>query len=68
MSQAGQLGFDDLLTSAEADNRARKFERKTAHLPGTMAGALPFFRDLLNLHNATMLERILFIPVHSHMR
>ena len=55
MSAAGQLGFDDLLTSAEADNRARKFERKAAHLPGTMAGALPFFRDLLNSHNAAML-------------
>ena len=55
MSAARQLGFADLLASAEADNRARRFERKTAHLPGTMVAALPFFRDLLNYHNAAML-------------
>jgi hypothetical protein len=52
---AGQLGFDALLADAETDNRARILARETAHLPGTMADALPFFRRLLERHHAAML-------------
>lgn len=51
----GQLGFDDLLASAEADNAARKFDRETTHLPGTMDEALPYLRELLERHHAAML-------------
>jgi len=51
----GQLGFDALLRGAEADNRARRIERETAHLPGAMAEALPYFRVLLRQHHAAML-------------
>lgn len=49
-----QLGFDDLLSSADADNRARKFAGETAHLPGTMDEALPYYRLLLRKHHAAM--------------
>jgi hypothetical protein len=31
---SAQLGFEVLLQSAESQNRARKIERETAHLPG----------------------------------
>lgn len=55
MTPAEQLGFDGLLAAAEADNSARRFERATAHLPGTMAEALPVFRALLERHHAVML-------------
>lgn len=51
----GQLGFDALLADAETDNRARILARETAHLPGTMEEALPFFRGLLERHHAAML-------------
>nr|WP_281719908.1 hypothetical protein [Nitrosomonas nitrosa] len=50
-----QLGFDGLLTVADADNRNHKLERETAHLPGTMEEGLPFFRTLLEKHHAAML-------------
>lgn len=50
-----QLGFEALLVSADADNQARKFERETAHLPSTMAEAIPFYRILLRSHHAAML-------------
>ena len=52
----GQLGFDTLLQSAETDNRMRRIERETAHLPGDMAEALPYFRLLLRRHHAAMLD------------
>ena len=55
MSGGGQLGFDDLLASAEADNEVRKFERATAHLPGSMEEAMPFYRNLIERHHAAML-------------
>lgn len=55
MKTTDQLGFDDMLAAAEAENEARKFERLTAHLPGTMQEALPYFGDLLECHNAAML-------------
>lgn len=51
----GQLGFDTLLQAAETDNRVRRIERETAHLPGTMAEALAFYRLLLRQHHAAML-------------
>ena len=52
---AGQLGFDTLLQAAETDNRVRRIERETAHLPGTLAEALPYYRLLLRQHHAAML-------------
>lgn len=51
----GQLGFDALLGEAEADNRKRVFERKTAHLPGTMSEAVIFHREQIKAHHAAML-------------
>ncbi len=50
-----QLGFDALLSSADTENRARRFERETAHLPSTMAEAIPLYRILLRQHHAAML-------------
>ena len=50
-----QLGFDALLVDAETDNRQRKFDRATAHLPGTMDAAIPYFRGLLERNHAAML-------------
>ena len=50
-----QLAFDDLLGDAERHNADREWERATAHLPATMAVALPFFRALLDQHHAAML-------------
>lgn len=52
----GQLGFDDLLTNADEQNRAREFERETGHMPSTMKDALPFFRALLEEHHAAMID------------
>ena len=54
-TQGGQLGFDALLSAAAQDNSRRKFERETAHLPGTMYVALPFYRQILERHNAAMM-------------
>lgn len=50
-----QLGFDSLLNNAETDNRLRQFMQKTAHLPDTMADAIPYYRVLLRQHHAAML-------------
>lgn len=50
-----QLGFDSLLTAAAEDNRKREIERETAHLPGTMNEALPFYRLLIRQHHAAVL-------------
>lgn len=50
-----QLGFDALLSQAEETNRAHVLERETAHLPGTMAEAVPFFRRLIEDHHAAMM-------------
>lgn len=52
----GQLGFDALLQSADSDNRMRKIERETAHLPADMAEAIPYFRLLIRQHHAAMLS------------
>jgi len=51
----GQLGFDGLLAAAAEDNRKRKTERETAHLPGTMEEAIPFYRLLIRQHHAAVL-------------
>jgi hypothetical protein len=50
-----QLGFGDLLTDADEANTQRKIDRATAHLPGTMAEALPFYRGMIDRHHAAML-------------
>ena len=50
-----QLGFDDLLQVAAQDNAARRLDQQTAHLPGSMDEAIPFFRDLIAKHHAAML-------------
>lgn len=50
-----QLGFDGLLTAAAEDNRKRKIERETAHLPATMIDAIPFYRLLIRQHHAAIL-------------
>src|SRR5690606_33603075 len=51
----GQLGFDALLSAAAEDNRKRKTERETAHLPGTMAEAIPYYRLLIRQPHAAVL-------------
>lgn len=50
-----QLGFDALLTEAQKANEARIFARATAHLPGTMHVAKPFYARLIEAHHAAML-------------
>lgn len=50
-----QLGFDTLLKDAETENRNRVFARETAHLPGTMEAAIPYYRDLIAQNHAAML-------------
>lgn len=52
---AEQLGFDALLHTAAIDNEQRKQERACAHLPDTMAEAVPFLRALIDRHHAAML-------------
>jgi len=52
---AGQLGFDALLTEAEAANAALRLERETGHLPGSYDEAIPFYRSLIERHHAAML-------------
>lgn len=52
---SNQLGFDGLLAAAAEENRRRDVERETAHLPGTMAEAIPFYRLLIRQHHAAML-------------
>lgn len=52
---ANQLSFEALLTDALAANEARIRDRQFGHLPGSVAEALPFFRDLIALHHNAML-------------
>jgi len=54
MQDHGQLGFEALLCAAESENRTRKYERETAHLPGTMEEGIPFYRLLIRQHHAAM--------------
>lgn len=49
-----QLGFADLLAEAATTNEQRQFDKATAHLPGTMAEALPFYRRMIERHHAAM--------------
>ena len=49
-----QLGFADLLTEAAATNEQRQMDRATAHLPGTMEEAMPFYRRMIENHHAAM--------------
>ncbi len=49
-----QLGFADLLTEADTANGRRQLEKATAHLPGAMAEALPFYRRMIERHHAAM--------------
>ncbi|MCI0599889.1 MAG: hypothetical protein L0Y60_10270 [Beijerinckiaceae bacterium] len=50
-----QLGFTDLLTDAATANGQRRLYKATAHLPGTMEEALPFYRRMIERHHAAML-------------
>ncbi|PQO22463.1 hypothetical protein C2I36_13030 [Rhodobacteraceae bacterium WD3A24] len=45
-----------MLADGDADNKARRFERETAHLPGAMDEAIPFYRGLFAAHHAAMME------------
>lgn len=69
--QSGQLGFDALLSAASENNRKRKVERETAHLPGTMAEAIPFYRLLVRQHHAAMLaadvEKAMSLRREAHL-
>ncbi len=55
-TSSGQLGFDALLADAETDNRPRKFERETAHLPDTMDEAIPFYRELYRVRHPALVH------------
>lgn len=50
-----QLGFAGLLMDADTANAQRQFDRETAHLPGTLAEALPCYRGMIERHHAAML-------------
>lgn len=50
-----QLGFGDLLTAADAANERHRLDKATAHLPGSMAEAVPFYRGMIEQHHAAML-------------
>jgi hypothetical protein len=66
----GQLGFADLLTEAAATNEQRQMDRATAHLPGTMEEALPFYRRMIDKHHAAMqtagIEQAMSIREEAH--
>lgn len=51
-----QLGFETLLLDADQTNHTLEFEKRTGHLPDTMAEALPFFVGLLEAHHEAMLS------------
>jgi len=63
---APQLGFDALLAEADDDNRTRKFERETAHLPRTYDEAIPFYRDLIEQNHAAMLAADVMETMRLH--
>jgi|APEBP8051073178_1049388.scaffolds.fasta_scaffold12662_2 hypothetical protein len=50
-----QLSFASLLAETEAINRQRTEEEAHAHLPDSMEAALPYYRTLIERHNAAML-------------
>ena len=49
------FGFDALLSDAQTQNKQRKIARETAHLPGAMEAAIPYYRTLIRQHHAAML-------------
>lgn len=51
----GQLGFNAMLADAETENRERVFKRETAHLPGSLEEAIPYYRGLIEANHAAML-------------
>lgn len=55
-NDSAQLGFDNLLASAETDNRVQRREREAAHLPGTMGEAVPFYAALQHAHHLAMMK------------
>lgn len=50
-----QLGFGDLLASADTANATQKLARACVHLPDTYEEAIPFFRSMIGRHHAAML-------------
>lgn len=50
-----QLGFDLLLAETDRINERVVFEKKVAHLPATMAEAIPFMKKLIERHHERML-------------
>ena len=54
-TNTAQLGFDCFLTDADEANERHHFAKGTAHLPGTWDEALPYYRNLIDLHHAAML-------------
>lgn len=50
-----QLGFEDLLVQTDKINETRRIESELGHLPGNMADALPYYRDLMERFHAAML-------------
>jgi hypothetical protein len=71
MSHCQQLGFEALLSDAETDNRIRQQDRETAHLPGTLAEAVPYFRSLTRQHHAAMMaadiEKAIALREDAHL-
>lgn len=65
-----QLGFTDFLTEAAATNERRQMDRATAHLPGTMEEALPFYRRMIERHHSAMqaaeIEQAMAIREEAH--
>ena len=55
-ANTAQLGFDSWLRDADEENERRSFLRSVSHLPGTWEEAVPYYRTLLGLHHAAMLE------------
>ena len=66
-----QLGFADLLTEAATTNEQRQMDRATAHLPGTMETALPFYRRMIENHHAAMqaadIDKAMSIREEAHL-
>ncbi len=66
-----QLGFAELLTEAATTNERRHMDRATAHLPGTMQEALPFYRNMMEQHHAAMqaaaIEEAMRIREEAHL-
>lgn len=55
-SHGQQLGFGELLREADADNKRRRFERETAHLPGSIGEGLACYRAMIQRHHTSMMD------------